>query len=123
MTPILTPFEEWQITNFGSTTNANATAAADPDGDGTTNETEFRLGLDPNNGNSSFTATGTRTPAGFTLTWPSSAGLVFEVRRSLNLTGPWVLLDTLAPITPGPASYTDVSPPIDRGFYRVVLQP
>ncbi|OYV06756.1 MAG: hypothetical protein CFE26_04605, partial [Verrucomicrobiales bacterium VVV1] len=123
VTPILTPFEEWQIANFGSTTNPNAAAAADPDGDGTTNEIEFRLGLDPRNGSSSFKATGSRSPAGFTLTWPSAAGLVFEVRRSLTLSGPWELLDTLAPITPGLASYTDASPPLEKGFYRVVLLP
>ncbi|MES2657782.1 MAG: autotransporter-associated beta strand repeat-containing protein [Verrucomicrobiota bacterium] len=123
VTPILTAFEEWQIAHFGSTTHPDAAATADPDGDGTSNETEFRLGLDPKNGSSSFKATGTLANGDFTLTWPSAAGLVFEVRRSATLTGPWELLDTLAPITPGPASYTDTAQLQPHGFYRIILLP
>ena len=122
VTAILTPFEEWQIANFGSTTDPDAPPGSDPDGDGTTNETEFRLGLNPNDGTSSFKATGTLINGDVTLTWPSAAGLVFEVRRS-NLVGAWDLLETLPPVTPGPASYTDTDPPPGRGFYRIVLQP
>lgn len=123
VTPILTPFEEWQIANFGSTSSPDAAATADPDGDGTANETEFRLSLDPKNGSSSFKAIGTLVPAGFTLTWPSAAGLVFEIRRSITLLGPWELLETQAPILSGPASFTDPNRPQPRGFYRVVLLP
>ncbi|MES2922532.1 MAG: autotransporter-associated beta strand repeat-containing protein [Verrucomicrobiota bacterium] len=123
VTPILTPFEEWQIANFGSTSAPEAAAAADPDGDATTNETEFRLGLDPKSGSSSFKASGTLAAGGFTLTWPSAPGLVFEIRRSPTLAGTWELLDTIAPILPGPASYTDPDPPQPQGFYRIVLQP
>lgn len=119
----LTPFEEWQIANFGSTASPDAAPTADPDGDGTLNETEFRLGLDPKNGASSFKATGVKTPEGFSLTWPSAAGLVFEIRRSATLAGPWELLETLAPITPGPANFTDDDPPLSRAFYRIVLLP
>ena len=73
VTPILTAFEEWQIANFGSTSS-------------------------PKNGSSSFKASGTLAPAGFTLTWPSAACLVFEIRRSTTLAGPWELLETQAPI-------------------------
>jgi hypothetical protein len=123
VTALLTPFEEWQIANFGSTSHPDAAATADPDGDGTSNENEFRLGLDPKSGASSFKATGTLTPEGLTLTWPSAAGLVFEVRRATTLAGPWELLDTLAPIAPGPASHTDTNPPQPSGFYRILLLP
>ncbi len=123
VTAILTPFEQWQIAHFGSTTDPNAAPTADPDGDGTLNETEFRLGLDPKNGGSSFKASGALTPDGFTVTWPSAPGLVFEIRCSPTPTGPWELLDTIAPILPGPASYTDANPPQPCGFYRIVLQP
>ncbi|GAA5125814.1 autotransporter-associated beta strand repeat-containing protein [Luteolibacter yonseiensis] len=118
-----TPFEEWQLANFGSTSDPNAGPAADPDGDGTLNETEFRLGLDPKSGASSFKATGAITPSGFTLTWPSAAGLVFEVRRGADPAGPWELLETLAPITDGPGHFTDSEPPPTGAFYRIILLP
>ena len=121
--PILTAFEQWQIANFGSTTAPEAAATADPDADGTSNETEFRLALDPKNGSSSFKASGTPAPGGFALTWPSAPGLVFEVRRSATLAGAWDLLDTQAPITTGPATYTDLDPPGSQAFYRIVLLP
>jgi autotransporter-associated beta strand protein len=123
VTAILTPFEEWQIANFGSTTDPDAAATADPDGDGTTNETEFRLGLNPKNGSSSFKAGIIPVAGGYTLSWPSAPGLVFEIRRSATLSGPWELLDTLAPITTGPATYTDTSPLQPQGFYRIILLP
>ncbi|MES2439513.1 MAG: autotransporter-associated beta strand repeat-containing protein [Verrucomicrobiota bacterium] len=123
VTQILTAFEQWQIANFGGTGSPDAAPGADPDGDGTTNETEFRLGLDPKSGTSSFKATGTTAAGAFTLTWPSAAGLVFEVRRSTTPAGPWQLLETLAPVTPGPGSYTDSSPLQTKGFYRIVLLP
>ena len=123
VTRVLTPYEEWQISHFGSTTSPDASPTADPDGDSTSNETEFRLGLDPKNGSSSFKATGSLANAEFTLTWPSAAGLVFEIRRSASLDGPWKLLDTRSPIVSGPASFTDTAPLQPRGFYRIALLP
>ena len=123
VTRVLTPYEEWQISHFGSTTNPDASPTADPDGDSTSNETEFRLGLDPKNGSSSFKATGSLANGEFTLTWPSAAGLVFEIRRSASLDGPWELLDTRSPIVSGPASFTDTAPLQPRGFYRIALLP
>src|SRR5439155_12667049 len=42
-------FSDWQIQNFGSTSNPNAAADADPDGDGQTNLQEFLAYTDPNN--------------------------------------------------------------------------
>ena len=119
VTAILTPFEEWQIANFGSVSSPNAASNADPDGDGSSNLTEFRLGLDPVSGASSFTASGARSPGGFTLTWPSAAGLSFEVQRSTSLEGPWTVISTVV----GAGSFTDPSPPTGRAFYRVVLLP
>jgi hypothetical protein len=119
VTAILSPFEEWQIANFGSVSNPSAAATADPDGDGTSNLAEFRLGLDPNNGSSSFKATGSRAQAGFTLTWPSAAGLDFEVQRSQSLKAAWVPLGTVT----GVGTFTDVNPPAGQAFYRVVLLP
>ena len=120
VTAILTPFEEWQIQHFGSTSNADAAPSADPDGDGTSNEIEFLLGLDPKNGASSFKAGGTVTPGGFTITWPAAAGLEFEIRRSTSLIDEdWELIGT----TSGVGSFTDTAPPAGGGFYRIVLLP
>lgn len=119
VTAILTPFEEWQIANFGSVSSPNASPTADPDGDGTSNLAEFRLGLDPRNGSSSFKASGSRGQGGFTLTWPAAAGLDFEVQRSLSPDSPWVPLGTVN----GVGTFTDVNPPANKAFYRVVLLP
>jgi hypothetical protein len=49
VTSLLTPFEQWQINYFGSTTNPLAAAGADPDGDGMSNTNEFLAGTNPTN--------------------------------------------------------------------------
>lgn len=118
VTSTLSAFEQWQVLHFGSTTSLSAAPEADPDQDGSSNLTESRLGLDPLDGASSFKAAGVRSPAGFTLTWPSAAGLSFEVRRASGPNGPWTPLATV-----GGGSFTDGSPPAGRAFYRVALLP
>ncbi len=119
VTQILTPFQQWQIANFSSTTDPNAAPDADPDGDGTLNDTEFRLGLDPKNGAAAFKATVAMTPAGFTLQWPAAAGLVFEILRSSSLDAPWEVLDTVT----GVGTHTDANPLPGEAFYRIALLP
>ena len=119
ITEDLTPFEQWQIANFGSTSNPDAAASGDPDADGTLNETEFQLGLDPKNASSAFRASGALAPGGFTITWPSAGGLSFEIRRSLSMDGPWDLIGTVT----GSGTFTDSSPPPGKGFYRIALLP
>ncbi len=116
----LSAIQLWRQANFGTIDNAgNAADSADPDGDGTLNGTEFRLGLDPKNGSSAFKASCTRTPSGFELTWPTAAGLTFEIRRSLALGGGDSLIGTVT----GVGAFTDTSPPVGSAFYRVVLLP
>ena len=119
VTAILSPYEQWQVANFGSTSNPDASAPADPDGDGTANETEFRLGLDPKDGTSAFRASGTRSESGFTIEWPSAAGAQFEVRRAPDTDGTWQLIGTVN----GSGTFTDTSPPAGKSFYRVRLLP
>jgi autotransporter-associated beta strand protein len=47
VTPVLTPFEGWQVLWFGSTAAPEAAASADPDGDGQTNADEYASGTNP----------------------------------------------------------------------------
>ncbi len=118
VTQTLTPFEQWQIEHFGSTGNPAAAAHADPDGDGTTNAIEFLLGLDPKNGSSAFRAVGEEIPAGFRVTWPSAAGVEFEVRRSTDPGEPWQVIG----IVTGPSnSFTDADSPAGNAFYKIVI--
>jgi autotransporter-associated beta strand protein len=46
---VLTPFQQWQIDYFSSTTNPAAAPDADPDGDGMSNTNEFLAGTNPTN--------------------------------------------------------------------------
>jgi fibronectin-binding autotransporter adhesin len=121
VTQTLTPFEEWQIQHFGSTSNPDAAPTADPDGDGTDNATEFLLGLDPKDANSSFKATATQTPGNFTLTWPSANGVQFDVLRSTVLDTGWQSLGTVTGGAGNTASFTDTAPPAGNAFYKVAI--
>ncbi|MES2920761.1 MAG: rhamnogalacturonan lyase B N-terminal domain-containing protein [Verrucomicrobiota bacterium] len=116
----LSAIQAWRLANFGSYDNTgDAADNADPDGDGTLNETEFRLGLDPKHGSSAFKASGAHTPAGFVLTWPSAAGLTFEIRRG---SAPGAIGELIGSVT-GIGTFTDTTPPPGAAFYRIVLLP
>jgi fibronectin-binding autotransporter adhesin len=116
---ILSPYQEWQAVHFGSTADPAGSATADPDGDGSSNEVEFRLGLDPMDGSSAFRASGSRSEAGFTISWPAAPGAQFEVRRAGGMEGPWQVIGT----TNGVGNFTDTEPLAGRAFYRIVLLP
>lgn len=112
--------DTWETTYFGG---LGQTAIGDFDGDGTNNLTESRLGLIPNSGTSFFAAT--RAANGM-ITWPSAAGVKFDVQRSTTLAvGSWDLVSPSAGIdgTAGTASFTDTTPPVGKAFYRVLLRP
>ena len=121
VTQTLTPFEEWQIQHFGSTSNPDAAPNADPDGDGTDNATEFLLGLDPKDASSSFKASATRTSGDFTLTWPSANGVQFDVLRCTSIDTGWQSLGTVTGGAGDTASFTDTSPPNGKAFYKVAI--
>jgi hypothetical protein len=71
----LTPFQNWQIQHFGSTTNPAAAADADPDGDGQNNMAEFLAGTDPTNSASAFRITSIAPEGqGFRITWMTGIG-------------------------------------------------
>lgn len=112
--------DTWETTYFGG---LGQTAIGDFDGDGTSNLTEYRLGLTPNSGTSRFTVT---RAANGNLTWPSATGVKFDVQRSTTLAaGSWEIISPVAGIdgTAGTAGFTDLSPPPNGAFYRVVLRP
>jgi hypothetical protein len=105
--------DAWEVLSFG---NAAQGPEDDFDADGSDNRTEFLLGLDPADGSSAFRSTIQPAGAGFTLAWPTAAGLTFRVERSNSLNGTWTNLATVQTGT-----FTDPNPPPDRAFYRVVL--
>ena len=108
--------DSWEMSNFG---NLAQTPDGDKDGDGSSNLVEYRLDLDPSSGSILFSA----TSSGQTLTWPSAQGIVFTVKRSLNLeSGEWQTLGTVVGGTGATASYTDPSS-FEKAFYRVEFVP
>ncbi|MBN8457690.1 MAG: autotransporter-associated beta strand repeat-containing protein [Verrucomicrobia bacterium] len=108
--------DTWEQARFRNLTQG---PAGDPDGDGTTNLAEWRLNLNPANSSSAFRA----TCNGRTLVWPSAAGIVFTIRRSLSLgLGGW---QTIGTVTGGPgatATFTDPAS-FSRAFYRIEFTP
>ena len=79
--------DSWENSNFG---NLSQTASGDPDSDGVGNFIEMKLGSNPN---SSFSnglpvpSVSGLTPAGFTITFPTVAGLNYQVVGTESLTG------------------------------------
>ena len=114
--------DAWEMTHFG---NLAQTAAGDPDADGTDNLAEFRLGLDPNSSASRFgiATTDTNPADGFTIAWPSAAGVTFTVKRTTDMATWTTLTATLPAGSGGSTQYTDPSPPAGKAFYRVELNP
>lgn len=107
--------DSWEIAHFG---NLTQTPNGDKDGDGSSNSAEYRLGLNPNNGSSAFRA----VVSGHTLTWPSANGVVFTVKRSLNLNGDWQTIGTVTGGAGSTASFTDTSS-FSKAFYKVEFNP
>jgi hypothetical protein len=86
-------FSDWQIQNFGSTSDPNAAPDADPDHDGQTNLLEFLAYTDPNN------AVSAASPAAITvnngqleLNFLQPANRSVLVETSIDLTH-WALWD------------------------------
>jgi len=113
--------DTWETT-YGLTVGVDD-SDGDLDNDDTSNLTEFRLQLLPNDGSSRFAAS--RDNAGV-IAWPSVEGVTFQIQRSLDLGGTWTTLQAAFPAAAAPAtstSYTDPSPPVDKAFYKVGLNP
>ena len=107
--------DAWELTNFGS---LGQTSAGDFDGDGTSNITEYLLGLSPVSGSSRFVG----SVSGSTITWTAKAGASFTVQRSTTMTNEASWSDVATVVATGTTgTWTDLSPPPGKAFYRVVL--
>lgn len=114
--------DQWELDQFG---NLQQGANDDPDHDGTGNRAEYLLGLKPTDARQWFHATkGAITPgSSATITWPAKPGLKFTVSRSTTLAnGSWVQLGDPITTTTDLGTYTDLTAPTGKAFYRVQLQ-
>lgn len=121
----LSPFEQWQLQYFNSTTQTQAQATADPDGDGQSNYDEFIAGTLPNNSQSVLSLTITMlTSDSAKLTWSSVPGRTYQLQASDSMTSSWSTLGNFpAPATPQ-AEMQYLVPRIgNRRFFRILVQP
>jgi len=114
--------ESWRTQYFATDENTgNAADSADPDADGQTNLHEYMAGTNPTNfsdvihltpvsgSHSSFTVNGI-------------VGRVYVLQRSLDLSSQWEDLQQAGPLAgPQVISLTDLLPPQDKSFYRLMV--
>ena len=83
VTPPLTPFQQWQIQYFGSTTNVNADPNADPLGKGMNNFNQFLTGINPTNPASAFRIiSAVRQGNNVVITWTTAGGFTNVVQAT-----------------------------------------
>jgi glucuronoarabinoxylan endo-1,4-beta-xylanase len=131
----LTPFQAWQMSYFGSTTNVNADANADPDGDGQNNEAEFLSGSNPTNSASALRITAVAKEGNdIRVTWMTGPGKTNAVQCATGDAGGYSnnFVDiTMPPHVIIPGSGDPTTNYLDMGgatnapsrFYRVRLVP
>ncbi len=126
----LSPYEQWQMDYFGSTSDPNAAPDADPDGDRTDNETEFGANTNPTNSLSALIIIrGQQSGANFTVTWTAAGVRTNRLQVTTNLaSGVYMNVDDPIVIsTPGDATlnYTDVGAATNKEprFYRIRVEP
>ncbi len=97
---------------------------ADSDGSGFTNYQDYLAGTDPNDANSRFAVQSTQLSGGggFTLSWQSQPGLIYEVQYSGDLnSGVWQTVTPSFNGTGGILNWTDPNPISGSKFYRVTI--
>ena len=126
-TPVLTPFQAWQMAYFNCTNCPQAAATADPDGDGQNNLAEFVAGTNPTNSASAFRIVLIgREGNNIRVTWKTSGGTTNVVEVGSTLTGgysslsPNILISGSGDAT---TNYVDVGGATNSParFYRVRL--
>ncbi len=125
---VVTPFQAWQLTYFGSTNSAQAQATNDADGTGQNNRFKYLAGLNPTNPAAVFVfkiASVPSQPAAVNLLLgPTAAGRTYTPWFSTNpLSGGWWPLTTgAAPVTNGnQISITDTNTRLPQGFYQIEI--
>jgi len=122
--------DQWRLRYFGAVSNFLAQANADPDDDGVPNWAEFRAGTDPMNIRSLLRlaavrlrqATGTQTPAGLAIRWPSVAGKRYVVETSASIkSNRWIPLSATLIGTGLPMEFAEPDADAQAKFYRVRL--
>lgn len=118
-------FADWQIQNFGSTSNPDAAGDADPDHDGRTNYEEYLAYTNPNSAASvppSAAISSTNGQLQFSFMQPANRSVVVET--SFDLTN-WSLWDVPqnSPMYPPTETLRTfaISPGIDHEFFRMRL--
>jgi beta-glucanase (GH16 family) len=123
----LTPFQQWQVQYFNTTTNPLAAANMDADGTGQNNQFKYVAGLDPTNPASVFVLTIvniTNQPTSQNLIFdPVVAGRTYTPQFTTDLvSGVWMPLSTYSgPVTNNNATITitDTNAVLPQEFYRL----
>jgi hypothetical protein len=119
----LTPFMQWQLQYFGSTTNAAAVPAADADGTGQNNLFKYVAGLNPTNPASVFVLRVNVVSNLLSVSFgPAMSNRLYTLQRSTNLlSGGWEPLAAIAgsPTNGNRVTLVDTIPTPSTRFYRV----
>jgi len=122
----LSPFQQWQVQYFGSTTNPAAAANVDADGTGQNNQFKYVAGLDPTNPASVFVLTVagvTNQPTQMNLIFnPLASGRTYTPQFSTDMVGGvWTqLVGYAGPLTNGnQATITDLNAVESNKYYRI----
>jgi hypothetical protein len=119
----LTPFMQWQLQYFGSTTNAAAGPAVDADGTGQNNLFKYVAGLNPTNPASVFVLRVNVVSNLLSVSFgPAMSNRLYTLQRSTNLlSGGWEPLAAIAgsPTNGNRVTLVDTIPTPSTRFYRV----
>jgi uncharacterized repeat protein (TIGR03806 family) len=117
-------FADWQIANFGSTSNPNADPNADPDHDGQSNYLEYLNYTDPNNSASASQLASVASSGGqlhLNFTQPANRSALIEISFDLTNWNLWDVSGNLPTYPPGATARTFDISGADHQFFRLRL--
>lgn len=122
--PARESFSQWQVAEFGSTSNPDAQATENPDGDTRDNTLEFLLGSDPQSTDPPYSASGSVDESLYSLTFQHPANRSVLIETSDDFLN-WSLWDAPGNATIFPSNTqqrTITGPrPESKGFFRLRL--